>query len=116
MIRKSIPPEGLKLIACLSMLIDHAAAIFGFALKWRAIGRLAFPIYCFLLVEGVYHTRSPKKYALRLALWLCLRSDRSCPILPAHRNAPSRYAAGYAGRVRRIWLRLRFAAAVHPHR
>ena len=67
MIRKSIPQEGLKLIACLSMLIDHAAAIFGFALKWRAIGRLAFPIYCFLLVEGVYHTRSPKKYALRLA-------------------------------------------------
>lgn len=67
-IKKGIPQEGLKLIACLSMLIDHAAAIFEFGLKWRAIGRLAFPIYCFLLVEGMYHTRDPKKYALRLAI------------------------------------------------
>lgn len=68
MIRKRIPQEGLKLIACLSMLIDHAAAIFNWGLRWRAIGRLAFPIYCFLLVEGVYHTRDSKKYALRLAI------------------------------------------------
>ena len=68
MIKKSIPQEGLKLIACLSMLIDHAAYIFDGSWEWRAVGRLAFPIYCFLLAEGVFHTRDPKKYGLRLLI------------------------------------------------
>ena len=67
-IQKRIPQEWLKVIACVSMLIDHAAYVFGWALKWRAVGRLAFPIFCFLLAEGAFYTRNPKKYALRLAI------------------------------------------------
>lgn len=60
----------LKLIALTSMIIDHYGAIFhGDIMIYRIIGRLAFPIYAFLLVEGYFHTRNIRKYGLRLLLF-----------------------------------------------
>ncbi len=58
---------SLKLIAVVAMLIDHSGKIlFSNNMNMRMIGRLAFPIYAFMLVEGFHKTRNPKKYLLRL--------------------------------------------------
>ena len=69
----SLSGTALKRIACLSMLVDHLGAsllengLFRCsAIDPRLVGRLAFPIYCFLLVEGFLHTHDFKKYALRM--------------------------------------------------
>lgn len=71
--------EALKIIACVTMLIDHVGAVFVPAMgnyylyyAMRIIGRLAFPIYCFLLAEGVAHTKNPMKYGLRLFIGVLL--------------------------------------------
>jgi hypothetical protein len=64
---------ALKLIAMITMLIDHTGAILfegsQYYMYFRMIGRLAFPIYCFLLVEGFYHTSNVKRYLKRLGIF-----------------------------------------------
>lgn len=87
----------LKIIAIIAMAIDHFAAsiiLYGIlmqehpvflghpismAIPWwniyqvmRFIGRIGFPIFCFLLIEGFFHTSSKKKYAIRLFLFALL--------------------------------------------
>ncbi|MBC7959065.1 MAG: hypothetical protein H7X94_04285 [Vallitaleaceae bacterium] len=60
----------LKIIACLTMLVDHTGAIlYPNEIIFRIIGRLAFPIFAFLLVEGYIHTRDVKKYLFRLGIF-----------------------------------------------
>jgi len=60
----------LRFIALATMLIDHIGAIllpqFTFL---RIIGRISFPIYAFLIVNGYRHTRNRWQYLLRLILF-----------------------------------------------
>ena len=77
--KKIFSQEALKIIACVTMLLDHVGAVFmptmaNYNLYYalRIIGRLAFPIYCFLLAEGVAHTKNPVKYGLRLFVGVLL--------------------------------------------
>ena len=71
--RNGISGMTLKIIALLLMFIDHAALIFFAGTIWylpgRILGRISFPIFCFLIVEGYCHTRSVRRYAGRLFLF-----------------------------------------------
>ena len=60
----------LKLIALLTMLIDHIGCIFFPHISaFRIIGRISFPIFAYLLTIGYVHTQNLSKYALRLLLF-----------------------------------------------
>ena len=60
----------LKMIAVITMLIDHIGyVLFPNMLIFRAIGRIAFPIFCFLIVEGFFHTRNHANYLIRLSVF-----------------------------------------------
>lgn len=66
---KGIPQEALRTLALVTMLIDHMGVVLFPRMFWlRGIGRLAFPIFAFLLAEGADHTRHPFQYLLRLAI------------------------------------------------
>jgi len=59
----------LKVIAIILMFIDHTGALFfPNVMLLRIIGRLSFPLFAFFIAQGFFHTRSVKKYLLRLGL------------------------------------------------
>jgi hypothetical protein len=51
------------------MSIDHIGAIFPTPECFRWIGRIAFPIYCFLIAQDCFRTKNLNKYMLRLGLF-----------------------------------------------
>ena len=62
---------AIRMLAILCMLIDHVGfLVLSSASPWylpcRAVGRLAFPLFAFLIANGYRHTRQPWMYALRL--------------------------------------------------
>lgn len=60
----------LKIIACVSMFLDHYKFILGNSdFVTMYLGRLAFPIYAFLISEGYCHTKNFAKYLGRLLLF-----------------------------------------------
>lgn len=84
--KRGLSGSTLKIIAMISMLVDHTAYVLlgpfltdtsltadsyitAYKIMRYLIGRWAFPIYCFLLVEGFQKTHDRWKYAVRLFLF-----------------------------------------------
>jgi hypothetical protein len=59
----------LKIIATVCMLIDHVGAVFDTPEVFRNIGRIAFPIYAFMIAQGCKKTRNIKNYLIRLGIF-----------------------------------------------
>ncbi len=61
---------GLHLLAMALMLCDHLWATVVPGSNWLTmLGRLAFPIFAFMIAEGYHHTKSFKKYLGRMAIF-----------------------------------------------
>ena len=116
--RRSFSGTALKTIACITMLVDHIGAscieagiltpgldagilsqdtlsaypLYRLDMVLRFTGRLAFPLFCFLLVEGFVHTHNVKGYLGRLVLFGLLSEvpfDLAffrTPFAPQHQN------------------------------
>ena len=65
--RSGFTGNQLKILAMITMTCDHVGVMLFPRLQWlRILGRLAMPIYAFMIAEGCRHTRDRKKYLLRL--------------------------------------------------
>ena len=68
--RIEISAVALHIIAMTFMLMDHLWATLLPAQDWlTCIGRIAFPVFAFMTVEGYFHTHNLKKYLLRMLIF-----------------------------------------------
>ena len=99
-----ISTAALHIIAMLFMLMDHLWATLLPAQDWlTCVGRVAFPIFAFMAVEGYFHTHSFKKYAQRLLVFALL-SEIPFDLMyggtwfdPVHQNVIWTFLLGLSG-------------------
>lgn len=77
--RISLDRTTVQIIAALTMLCDHIACLFVDAKvnpmlydSMRIIGRISFPLFCFLLVQGFLTTGNLRKYIMRIFVFALL--------------------------------------------
>ena len=73
---KGLTGNKLKLIAILSMTLDHVISVLfpNYPTDWwiillHILGRLAAPIFWYMVAEGYHYTHNMKKYLLRLFIF-----------------------------------------------
>lgn len=64
----SLTNNQLKIFAVASMLLDHVGSeLFPQVTLLRILGRIAFPVFSFMIAEGCFFTRDKRKYLLKIA-------------------------------------------------
>lgn len=103
---------ALKIIALIAMTVDHVGLILldGF-LPFRIVGRLAFPIFAYMIAEGCRHTRSRTRYFLtvfgtgalcQIGLYIATRSLHMNVLLTFSLSILLIYALDFARRKPRL--------------
>ena len=89
---------AFKIIACITMLIDHIGFVFEEQLAavhpllpiiFRLIGRMAFPLFAFGIGEGAIHTSSPRKYLTRMFIFALIAQIPFMLMIGTHYSAMS---------------------------
>lgn len=111
---------SLHIMAMVFMLCDHLWGTIVRGNDWlTCIGRLTFPIYAFLLVEGYFHTKNLKKYVRRLLMFAVISeipfnlAMASSIIYPFHQNVLWSFLIAIGlihwnekGKEKQIWKRI----------
>ena len=110
----------LHILAMIFMLCDHLWGTIVPGNDWlTCIGRISFPIFAFMIVEGYFHTKSVKKYVLRLLIFALISEIPfnlmmgSGIFYPIHQNvlwsfliAIGLICLNEKVKERRVWLRI----------
>ncbi len=112
----------LKIIALVSMTVDHIGAyIFQSVDVLRIIGRLAFPIFAYMIAEGCAYTKNRKRYLLtmlllglgcQLVLFAATKSLFQCILITFSLSIGLIYLLDYARRKRTLFAILVFTLAL----
>ncbi len=88
-----ISSAGLHILAMALMLMDHMWATVMTGSDWMTcVGRIAFPIFAFMIAEGYARTRDVKKYMKRMLIWALIAEipfnlmTSGLPVNPVHQN------------------------------
>lgn len=103
----------LKLIAIITMLVDHMGAIlFPQYRVMRIIGRIAFPIYAYCLTVGCVYTHDMLRYVQRIVLMALL--VQPLYVVAMHHTSPAMYAVSFVEEPVRAALNFYIESWHHP--
>ena len=89
--------DKLKIVAAASMLIDHIGAyLFPHIIVLRIIGRIAFPIFAFMIAEGCHYTGNKKKYLFNMILLAVFCQGAFYPFKPGYFRIPVTFCISIA--------------------